>query len=127
MYSDVGDEANALTVLRRLRALKRSGLPAFRNLRVEKIDFAEGNIEFWYNDLNAALANMQRAAAAAEDLDLNTGVLAWMRLGQIYDLKGQRPQALEAYRRAMLFAPDSDAAKESRQYLSSPYRRKAKG
>jgi hypothetical protein len=127
MYSDVGQEANALAVLQRLRALKRSGFPAFRNLPAEKIDFAEGNIEFWYNDLDAALANMRRATAAAEDLDLNTGVLAWMRLGQIYDLKGQRPQALEAYRRAMRFAPDSDAAKESRQYLSSPYRRKAKG
>ena len=127
MYSDVGDKAGALAVLARLRALKKSGLPSLRSLPAEKIDFAEGNIEFWYNDLDAALTNIQRATAAAEALDLNTGVLAWMRLGQIYDLTGRRPLALEAYRRAMLFAPDSDAAKESREYLTSPYRRKTKG
>ena len=70
---------------------------------------------------------MRKAAEAAEDLDLNTGVLAWMRLGQIYDLKGQRELALEAYRQAIAFAPDSDAARESRGYISSPYRRKQKG
>ncbi len=73
------------------------------------------------------LDNMKRVAAKAEDLDLNTGVLAWMRLGQIYDLKGQRSQALEAYHHAIDFAPDSDAAKESKGYLSSPYRRKPRG
>jgi tetratricopeptide (TPR) repeat protein len=127
MYSDVGDKAGALAVLERLRALKKTGMPALRSLPAEKIDFAEGNIEFWYNDLDAALANIKRAAAAAEGLDLNTGVLAWMRLGQIYDLKGQHPLAMDAYRRAIAFAPDSDAAKESRQYLASPYRRKTKG
>jgi cytochrome c-type biogenesis protein CcmH/NrfG len=70
---------------------------------------------------------MKRATAAAEDLDLNTGVMAWMRLGQIYDLKGQRALALDAYRHAVAFAPDSDAARESRQYLVSPYRRKQRG
>ena len=49
-----------------------------------------------------------------------------MRLGQLYDLKGQRQAALEAYRRAIDYAPASDAARESRRYLSSPYRRAKK-
>ncbi len=124
MYSDLGDKEKALAPLRKLEELKRTDAEAYERLKVEKIWFAKGNIQFWYDDLDAALANMQKAAAAAEDLDLNTGVLAWMRLGQIYDLKGQRDLAEKAYRRAVVFAPESDAAKESRGYLSSPYRRK---
>ena len=127
MYSDLGNKEKALAPLRQLERQKRSGASGFAQLRMEKIYYAEGTIEFWYNDLDTALANMKQATSAAEELDLNTGVLAWMRLGQIYDLKGQRGLAIEAYRHAMAFAPDSDAARESRQYLVSPYRRKQRG
>jgi len=127
MYSDLGDKGKALEPLRRLEEQKRAGVRGLEQLPLEKIRFAEGNIQFWYNDLDAALGNMKAATTAAENLDLSTGVLAWMRLGQIYDLRGQRELALEAYRRACAFAPDSDAARESRQYLSTPYRRRQKG
>jgi tetratricopeptide (TPR) repeat protein len=127
MYSDLGDGQKALAPLRRLEELKRTYPRAYASLKLEKIWFAEGNIQFWYNDLDAALDNMRKATAAADDLDLSTGVLAWMRLGQIYDLKGQRALAMEAYRRAAAFAPESEAARESRGYLSSPYRRKPRG
>ena len=46
-----------------------------------------------------------------------------MRQGQIYDLTNRHSQAIEAYRRAIAFAPEADAAKESRRYINSPYRR----
>ncbi len=123
MYSDLREPGRALAVLERLRALKRANAARYRALSAEKICFAEGNIQFWYNDLDAALENMRRATAGSGDLDLNTGVLAWMRLGQIYDLKGERQRASDAYHHAIGFAPDSDAARESRLYLDSPYRR----
>jgi tetratricopeptide (TPR) repeat protein len=127
MYSEVGENGKAIAALERLRALKTSGAPGYGALRMEKISYAEGNIQFWANDLDAALDSMKQAVAGAEGLDVNAGVLAWMRLGQIYDLKGQRKRAVDAYDHAIVFAPDSDAARESRVYLSSPYRRKAKG
>jgi len=123
MYSDSGDAKDALGVLDRLEAQKRKGARRLAGLSIEKIWYAKGNIQFWYNDLDAALANL-RKATAAKDPDLNTGVLAWMRLGQVYDLQGERDLAVEAYRQAADFAPDSDAAKESRGYISTPYRRK---
>jgi tetratricopeptide (TPR) repeat protein len=116
MYGDLGKKSRALDVLERLKSGPGPGL--------ERICFAEGNIQFWYNDLDPALENLSRAAAGATLLDLNTGVLAWMRLGQVYDLKGQRPLAVDAYRHAIEFAPASDAARESSGYLSTPYRRK---
>jgi tetratricopeptide (TPR) repeat protein len=127
MYSDIGKKSQALSALERLRALKNAGSPSLAGLPAQKIDFAEGNIEFWYNDLDAALADIRRATAGAEDLDLNTGVLAWMRLGQIYDLKGQRSLAVGAYGHAIQFAPDSEAAREARRYLDAPYQRRLKG
>jgi tetratricopeptide (TPR) repeat protein len=82
-----------------------------------------GAIQFWSNDLRDALINMQKVTAKADEVDLNTGVLAWMRVGQIYDLTQRHDLAVEAYKKAIAYAPDAEAARESRRYISSPYRR----
>jgi tetratricopeptide (TPR) repeat protein len=66
---------------------------------------------------------MKKVTAKADDLDLNTGALAWLRMGQIYDLKRRRAEALEAYRKAIAYAPQADAAIEAKKYLGSPYKR----
>lgn len=124
MYGDVGDKTRALAVLDRVEMLKRAGAAGYDKLREEKIDYARGNLLFWYNDLDPALTEMKKVTARAGDLDLNTGVYAWLRLGQIYDLKGQHKAATAAYKQAISYAPNSDAARESKEYLSSPYRRK---
>jgi tetratricopeptide (TPR) repeat protein len=123
MFSDLGDEGSALEALDQLERQIRIGRISRDKVRPERLSFARGNIQFWYGDLEAALVNLRRAASAAEDLDLHTGVLAWMRLGQVYDLKGNRVEARKAYEHAIVFAPDSDAARESRGYLAKAYRR----
>jgi tetratricopeptide (TPR) repeat protein len=123
MYGDLGKKDEALAVLRRMEELKGEGAPGYRELPLEKIQYSKGNILFWYNDLDSAVENLKKATSKAENLGIGTGGLAWMRLGQTYDLKGQRSQAVDAYKQAIRFAPESDAAKEARRYLSSPYRR----
>jgi len=35
----------------------------------------------------------------------------------------RRAEALEAYRKAIRYAPQAEAAQECRKYLSTPYRR----
>jgi len=45
-------------------------------------------------------------------------------MGQILDMQSRHPQAIEYYRRAMAYAPEADAARESRRYISAVYRRK---
>jgi len=127
MYSDSGQKEAALQELAAIESLKGAGAPGYDHVPLEKIFYTRGNLQFWYGDLDAALENVLRASQHADALDLNTGVLALMRLGQIYDLKGQRQEALEAYRRAIAYAPESDAARESRGYLSRPYRREKAG
>jgi tetratricopeptide (TPR) repeat protein len=123
MYGDLGKKDEALAVLRRMEELKGEGAPGYRELSLEKIQYSKGNILFWYNDLDSAVDNLKKATSKAESLGTGTGGLAWMRLGQTYDLKGQRSLAVDAYKQAIRFAPESDAAKEARRYLSSPYRR----
>jgi len=127
MYADLGDGARALAMVQKIEDLKSSGHPGYAGLAPEKIYYARGTIQFWYRELDQALSNLKRVASNAENLDLNTGTYAWLRVGQIYDLKGQRPMAVEAYRRVVRMAADSDAAKLSRQYIGAPYRREKTG
>lgn len=123
MYSAIGDKTDALAEIQEVAAMKRRGLPGYATVPWEKIWFQEGNIEFWYRDFDRALENLKKVTAAAQELDLNTGVLAWLRLGQTYDLTNRRQLAIDAYNRTVAFAPQADAAREARRYLSSPYRR----
>ncbi len=123
MYSAVGDRTNALRELDEVAALQAQKAPGFARLPVEKVLFERGTVEFWYNDLPRALEDFQKVTANPKDLDLNTGVLSYMRLGQIYDLTNRHGQAVEQYRKAMAFAPEAEAAKESRHYINSPYQR----
>lgn len=124
MYSDSGDKTRALGVLDEMERLKAAGAPGYTRVPLEKILFLRGVIQFWYNDLEQAVANLQRVTARAAELDLNTGSFAWLRLGQAYDLKGDRALAIRAYEAAAKLAPGSDAAKQARAYLSTPYQRR---
>lgn len=123
MYSVANDKRNALEAVGQIAALKTNHAPGYDRVPWEKIYFQQGTIQFWYNDLNDALDNMKKVTAKADEVDLNTGVYAWLRMGQIYDMTQRRQQALEAYKKAIAFAPEAEAAQESKKYLSTPYRR----
>jgi len=123
LYSGLGDGKKAVQCVEQVAQLKQQGAPGYAGVPPEAIDYQLGTIQFWYGNLDAALANMQKVTAHAANVDLNTGVLAWMRVGQIYDLKQRHELAIEAYKKAMAFAPEAEAARESRRYIASPYRR----
>lgn len=124
MYSDGGNKEAALKLLAQIDGLRRSGAAGYANVPPEKIEYLKGNLLFWYGDLDFALANLKQATKKADELDLNTAVLAWLRLGQVYDLEGNREDAIEAYRETMKAAPNSEVAVEAKSYISNPYRRK---
>jgi len=126
MYSDAGDKKSALAVLEEIENLRRMGAVGYANLNAEKLLYFRGNLLFWYNDLPAALADLRQVTQKASELDLNTAVLAWLRLGQVQDLQGHHAEALPAYREAIRTAPKSEAAAEAKDYMETPYRRKAK-
>lgn len=123
MYSQSGEGVRGLQALKEVARLKASHAPGFDRVPWEKIYYQEGAIQFWYNDLDRSLENMKKVAAAGEEVDLNTGVQALLRMGQIYDMKQRRAEAIAAYKKAIAYAPLAQAAQESRRYLSTPYRR----
>ncbi|MBM3793789.1 MAG: DUF3808 domain-containing protein [Acidobacteria bacterium] len=129
MHSDLGDKDRALAAIAEVEKLKRSAASSrvIAALPVEKVLYFRATVQFWYRDFDAAAANFERVTARAADLDPNTGVTAWMRLGQTYDLLGKREQAVTAYRQAVAYAPGSDRARESEGYLRKPYRRASSG
>jgi len=123
MYSMAGDGQRALEAAEEVGRLKTGHAAGYDRVPWEKIWFQEGTIQFWYRDLNGAMENLQKVAGAGESVDLNTGVQARLRIGQIYDLTGRRAQAVVEYKAAIAYAPEADAAVEARRYLGTPYRR----
>jgi tetratricopeptide (TPR) repeat protein len=124
MYSDLGDKQDALRVLSDIENLRQRGSPGYANLPAEKVQYLKANLLFWYGDLGSALADLKQVTQKADQLDLGTAVMAWLRLGQVYDLQGKHQDAILAYRETMKTAPKSEAALEAKSYISSPYRRK---
>ncbi len=123
IYAGLGDGKKAIACVQQVAQLKTQGSPGYSRVPWEAIYYQLGTIQFWYGDLDSALDNMQKVTAHADEVDLNTGVLAWMRVGQIYDLRQRHNLAIEAYKKAMAYAPEAEAARESRRYISSPYHR----
>jgi tetratricopeptide (TPR) repeat protein len=123
MYSVAGDGTRARQAIDDLIRLKNSRAPGFDRLPWEKIYFQEGTIQFWYRDLAHALENFQKVTASPDQVDLNSAAYAYLRMGQIYDMNRLRGRAVNAYRRCIDYAPQADASREARKYLSAPYRR----
>ena len=123
MFADAGRKDDALKVLDELEELKRKNLPGYSRMDVSKIHYARGNLLFWYRDYDGALLSLNKVTPVANQIDPNTGMNAWLRTGQCYDMKGVRAKAAEAFQQAVAGAPDSDAGKEARKYLTTAYRR----
>lgn len=124
MYSDAGNKEAALAVLAKVQKLKAEQVEGYREIPIEKIRYLRGNLLFWYGDIGPALEEIKAVTSKTTNLDLNTEVLAWLRLGQLYDLEGQHGNAVFAYKRTMKAAPSSPAASEAKSYIASPYKRK---
>ena len=125
MYGEFGEKDKALAVISKVDQLKQARASGYERVPEETILYTRGNLLFWYNDLDRALADISAVTKKANTLDLNTGVYAWLRLGQIYDLKGNRKEAVHAYNQTMVFAPGSDAANEAQNYALNRYKRQA--
>lgn len=123
MYADIGDGKKALGTLDDIQRLKDAKAPGMARVPQLKIDFERATIQFWYRELDQSLANFKKVTVAPDELDLNTGVSSYMRMGQILDMQNQHQQAVAYYRKAIAYAPSAEAAQESRRYLSTPYHR----
>jgi tetratricopeptide (TPR) repeat protein len=121
MHGDNGDFHNAWKTLEELEQFgQKNPLPNFR-LLPQRILLARGNLLFWYRDYARSIEHMQQVVRQSNELDPNTILMAWLRMGMAYDTVRQRSSAQEAYRNAIAFAPESEIARVAKKYLSSRY------
>lgn len=121
-YSDLGDRAHALAAVDEAETLKSANAPGYSRLPEAKIRYTRGDVFFTFRQFDAAFGEMNYASAHASELDPVTAANSWLRLGQICDSMGRRAQAIAAYRQVLHVGPDSDAAGDAKNYLSSRYR-----
>jgi tetratricopeptide (TPR) repeat protein len=125
MYGDMGDRAKAMAAVDQTDELRRAKAPGFERYPEAQIQYARGGLMVQFNDLDKALDEMRQATANARTLDTPSAGNAWLRLGQIYDMKGQRPLAIAAYKETMRIAPDTDAAEQAKGYVFWRYKKPA--
>lgn len=123
MLGDLGERDRALATIDQVMELQRKAAPGYARLQAEKLAYLKGNLLFWFDEYPRAAEELRKAAQGRERLDLNTGLLAVLRLGQTLDLMGKRGEAQQAYRMGVDLAPGSEIAKECQQYLSRAYKR----
>jgi tetratricopeptide (TPR) repeat protein len=123
MLGDLGERERALATLDEVVELQRRQAPGFAKLQPAKLAYLKGNLLFWFDEYPKAVSELQRAANTRDQLDLNTAIMACLRLGQTHDLLGQRQQALNAYHLGVQLAPASELAEECKRYLARPYKR----
>ena len=122
MYADSGDKKQALANLDGIEQLRAKG--AFKALPPEKVAFDKGNVYFWYGDFDLALDQLKRATVPSGTWNADDAAVAWLRVGQALDLKGNHKEAKSAYQEVVRMAPQSEVSKEARDYISFPYKRK---
>lgn len=124
VHADIGDIEKATAALDRCEALKRASAPGFARLPQERLEYARGNLLFWYNEPERAIVHLRLAASGHAHLDPYSGSMAWYRLGQCLDLAGQPAEARKSFRQAAVLFPQAyEGAKLARRYVSSPYTR----
>jgi len=60
MYGDLGRREEALAVLARMDQLKREGTAVYKTLPAGKIQYARGNLLFWYRDYAGAIETLTK-------------------------------------------------------------------
>jgi tetratricopeptide (TPR) repeat protein len=123
MYGDAGDRKKAMDAVEQLDQLRRAGAPGFQRFPEAKIHYTRAGLLMQWGDLDQALGEIKMATANVNTLDAPAAGSAWLRLGEICDLKGQRQQAVAAYREAMRAAPDSQSAEQAKSHITWRYKK----
>src|SRR5437588_10132377 len=109
-----GDFSGALSEFN--KALEVNKNSSLAHYRIAEVFFLQHNYQ--------AAANAYRASLNGDGEPRWTEVWSHIRLGNIYDVTGQRERATNEYRQALLTNDNTSGAQdEARKYLSAPYQR----
>jgi len=120
--SELGRFEDALEIGRRVGQQVLEGRPRFTELTA-RYNQLMGKIYMDRGDYAAALVFFQRALQAPTPPRYRwITAWAWTRSGMIYDVQGDRQEAVRRYQAALNVETDGLAKDLARQYLEAPYR-----
>jgi tetratricopeptide (TPR) repeat protein len=120
--SEAGQFEEALEIARRVGQQVTAGRPRFVELSARYHQLM-GKVYMDRGDYAAALTFFQRALLAPTPPRYRwVTAWAWTRSGMIYDLQGDRQEAVRRYEAALEVETDGLAKDLARQYLAAPYR-----
>lgn len=120
--SELGRFEDALEIGRRVGQQVQEGRPRFTELTA-RYNQLMGKIYMDRGDYAAALVFFQRALEAPTPPRYRwITAWAWTRSGMIYDIQGDRQEAVRRYQAALNVETDGLAKDLARQYLEAPYR-----
>ena len=120
--SELGRFEEALEIGRRVGQQVTDGRPRFAELAA-RYQQLMGKIYMDHGDYFTALIFFQRALHIPTPSRYRwITAWAWTRSGMIYDLQGDRQEAVRRYQAALTVDTDGLAKDLARQYLESPYR-----
>ena len=120
--SEIGRFEEALDIGRRVGQQVQEGRPRFGELAA-RYNQLMGKIYMDQGDYAAALVFFQRALQAPTPPRYRwITAWAWTRSGMIYDVQGDRQEAVRRYQAALDVETDGLAKDLARQYLETPYR-----
>lgn len=124
--SEVGRFEEALGIARRVGQQVAEDRPRFAGLSA-RYNQLMGKVYMDRGDYATALTFFQRAVQAPTPLRYRwITAWAWTRSGMIYDLQGDRQEAVRRYQAALTVETDGLAKDLARQYLETPYRGRAR-
>ena len=121
--SELGRGADALEIARRVARNMAEGRPHFGPEIAGRYTQLMGKIYMDQGEHATALTFFQRALETpTPHRYLWVTAWAWTRSGMIYDLQGDREEAVRRYRKALAVPTEALAQDVARRYLETPYR-----
>ncbi len=121
--SELGRGTDALEIARRVARQMTRGLPYFGPELSGRYNQLLGKIYMDQGEHATALTFFQRAIDAPTPPRYRwVTAWAWTRSGMIYDLQGDRPEAVRRYRKALAVETEALAQEVARRHLEAPYR-----
>jgi tetratricopeptide (TPR) repeat protein len=123
--SEIGRTGEALEIARHVARNMAESRPHFGPDLAARYNQLLGKIYMDHGENATALAFFKRAIEAPTPPRYRwVTAWAWTRSGMVYDLQGEREEAVRRYRKALAADSEGLAKDTARRYLEEPYRRR---
>jgi len=125
--SELGNHREALDIARRIARQMDAGRPHFGPDLAARYDQLLGKLYMDHGEYATAVTFFDRATQVPTPPRYRwVTAWAWTRSGMVFDVQGDRDEALRRYRKALAVGSEGAARDLARRYLDSPYRGKVR-